>query len=213
VLTDGAFRIPSIYLHDWPDRYIHTDRDVPANIDPTKLKRAGFIGGAAAWYLANLSAPDEALFRVLSQKRLERTARMLGRKAVLPDEEAAALARFHWAYERAMLESVARFVPLDEGSRTAATQQIDGLAQLYGDGGEAPVAQGAVAVVYRRGATPKGPMVVFGYDYLVDHFGKAQTAALALPAYEACEPRATRTQSRLSISSTAAARCRKSAMR
>ena len=55
---------------------------------------------------------------------------------------------------------------------------------LYGDGGKGPAAQGVAAVVYHRSANPKGPMSVFGYDYLVDHFGKAQTSALALPAFK-----------------------------
>jgi Zn-dependent M28 family amino/carboxypeptidase len=44
VYTDSSFAIPSIYLNDWPDRFIHTNYDTPANVDPTKLKRAGFTG-------------------------------------------------------------------------------------------------------------------------------------------------------------------------
>jgi len=40
VYQDSSFRIPAIYLNDWPDRYIHTNFDTAANIDPTKLLRA-----------------------------------------------------------------------------------------------------------------------------------------------------------------------------
>src|SRR5215831_13786901 len=43
VYQEGSFRIPSIYLRDWPDVFIHTNNDTPANIDPTKLKRSAFI--------------------------------------------------------------------------------------------------------------------------------------------------------------------------
>ncbi|HWM69515.1 MAG TPA: M28 family peptidase, partial [Steroidobacteraceae bacterium] len=50
---DSSFGIPSIYLNDWPDRYIHTNLDSAANIDPTKLKRAAFIGAASGYFLAN----------------------------------------------------------------------------------------------------------------------------------------------------------------
>ena len=50
VYTDSSFGIPAIYLNDWPDRYIHTNFDTPANIDTTKLKRAGFIGGASGYF-------------------------------------------------------------------------------------------------------------------------------------------------------------------
>jgi hypothetical protein len=39
VFFEGSWRIPGLYLHDWPDRYIHTNYDLAANIDPTKLKR------------------------------------------------------------------------------------------------------------------------------------------------------------------------------
>jgi len=37
--------------------------------------------------------------------------------------------------------------------------------------------------VYVRNAEPKGPMSVFGYDYLVDHLGAERAAALALTDY------------------------------
>jgi len=53
VYQDSSFAIPAIYLNDWPDRYIHTNLDSAANIDPTKLKRAAFIGAASAYFLAN----------------------------------------------------------------------------------------------------------------------------------------------------------------
>ena len=53
VYQEGSFRIPAIYLNDWPDRYIHTNGDVAANIDPTKLKRAAFIGAASGYFLAS----------------------------------------------------------------------------------------------------------------------------------------------------------------
>jgi len=58
VYQDSSFRIPSIYLNDWPDRYIHTNFDTAANIDPTKLKRAAFIGAASAIVLANAENPQ-----------------------------------------------------------------------------------------------------------------------------------------------------------
>ena len=56
VWAEGSCRVPVIYIADWPDRYIHTQRDVPANLDPTKLRRAIFIAAASGWYLANAGA-------------------------------------------------------------------------------------------------------------------------------------------------------------
>ena len=56
VYQDSSFKIPAIYLNDWPDRYIHTNFDTAANIDPTKLKRAAFIGAASGYFLARMTA-------------------------------------------------------------------------------------------------------------------------------------------------------------
>ena len=58
VYQDSSFGIPSIYLNDWPDRYIHTNFDTAANIDPTKLLRAAFIGAASGYVLANWEKPQ-----------------------------------------------------------------------------------------------------------------------------------------------------------
>ncbi|HEY0113457.1 MAG TPA: M28 family peptidase [Allosphingosinicella sp.] len=55
VWAEGSWRIPVIYLADWPDIYIHTNKDVPGNLDSTKMKRGIYIAAASAWYLANLN--------------------------------------------------------------------------------------------------------------------------------------------------------------
>ena len=185
VFTDGAFRIPSIYLNDWPDRYIHTNRDLPANIDPTKLQRAAFISAASAWYLANIDASGiDGLTALLERRQLERTARMLGRRAAVPADEASALTRFHWAYERGVIDSVERFVPLTTGQRAMLEARLEALEAAYGSGGEPGRATGEGAIVYRRNPDPKGPMAVFGYDFLVDRLGKERAKALELPNYQ-----------------------------
>ncbi|HEY0515378.1 MAG TPA: DUF4910 domain-containing protein, partial [Thermoanaerobaculia bacterium] len=80
VWSEGSWRVPAIYLNDWPDRYIHTHADGVANIDPTKLMRAAFLGAASAWYLANLDAAQTpALWEVVRRGSLERTAEALAR--------------------------------------------------------------------------------------------------------------------------------------
>jgi aminopeptidase YwaD len=63
VYQDSSFGILAIYLNDWPDRFIHTNLDSAANIDATKLKRAGFIGAASGYFLATtIQAPGMALW-------------------------------------------------------------------------------------------------------------------------------------------------------
>ncbi|HKV39855.1 MAG TPA: DUF4910 domain-containing protein [Blastocatellia bacterium] len=55
VYEEGSFRVPVIYLRDWPDVFIHTNNDTPANIDPTKMKRSTFIAAACGYFLAAAS--------------------------------------------------------------------------------------------------------------------------------------------------------------
>jgi hypothetical protein len=181
VFTEGSFRIPAIYLNDWPERYIHTNRDVPDNIDPTKLKRAAFIGAASAWYLANLNAANvDGLVALLERRQLERTARMLERRANLSAGDAAATTRFHWHHERGVIDSIGRFLPETAVQRTTLDARLEVLQGAYGSGGGPQPVRGDALRVYRRNPGPKGPMEVFGYDYLADRLGKDSANALQL---------------------------------
>jgi aminopeptidase YwaD len=183
VFTDSSFRIPTIYMNDWPDRYIHTTGDVPANIDASKLERAGFIGAASGWYLANLAATDlPVLTALLDRQTLQRTAVMMERRAALPDEERTAVETLHAGYERGVFDSLQRWLTVPAATRAARNRFLEQLAALAMPGrvsGKRPVA----GVIYVRNAEPKGPMSVFGYDYLVDHLGAERAEALALPNY------------------------------
>jgi aminopeptidase YwaD len=59
IYQEGSFGIPAVYLRDWPDIYIHTNKDLPDNIEPTKIKRSAFIAAASGYYLASL--PDGSI--------------------------------------------------------------------------------------------------------------------------------------------------------
>jgi aminopeptidase YwaD len=50
----STIAIPSLYLRDWPDIYIHTDHDTLQQIDPTKLRRVALLGAAAGYVYATL---------------------------------------------------------------------------------------------------------------------------------------------------------------
>jgi hypothetical protein len=180
VYQDSSFAIPAIYLNDWPDRYIHTNFDLPANIDPTKLRRAGFIAAASGWYLANLTeAEAPAVVKVLERRSLERAARTLARREGLASEDAAALTRFALDAERATRASLDRF--LGQPAAKPVDGYLDRFSLVLGAAGPAPKAQGDGALVYRRNPAVKGPVSVFGYDYLSDHIGQERAEKLALP--------------------------------
>lgn len=52
----STIAVPSLYLCDWPDIYIHTDHDSLLQIDATKLRRVALLGAAAGYVYASLDA-------------------------------------------------------------------------------------------------------------------------------------------------------------
>ncbi len=55
----STIAVPSLYLRDWPDIYIHTDHDTLEQIDATKLRRVALLGAASGYTYATINA-DEA---------------------------------------------------------------------------------------------------------------------------------------------------------
>src|SRR5271168_2050139 len=93
VYQDSSFGIPAIYMNDWPDRYIHTNFDASANIDPTKLKRAAFIGAASGYFLASMTEQNLPEIRSLVTHGLDLwNASMFPRLRSLSPEETACVA-------------------------------------------------------------------------------------------------------------------------
>lgn len=150
VYSDSSFGIPSIYLNDWPDRYIHTNKDVPANIDSTKLARAAFIAAASGYALATIGDDDAPALREMMQAfALERAAATMRRK----DPNAT---KFGQWYEQQMQTSLTRFL----GTSTPMNVQPR---------------KGS----YRRNPRIQGTMGAFGYDYFTAHYPKHKEIRLA----------------------------------
>jgi hypothetical protein len=184
VYTDASYGIPAIYLNDWPDRYIHTNFDTPANLDPTKLKRAAFIAAASAYVLANLSANDAPrLWQIVQALALRRTAAMLQRRAALSKEEANAATRFHLWHERVLFESQSRFFVIPINARREAEVFYSQLETLIGKPGPAASAQGEGRLVFQRTKKFHGPLSTFGYDYFTDHLGNEAANRVRLLQY------------------------------
>jgi len=110
VYSDRSFGIPAIYLNDWPDRYIHTNLDVAANIDSTKLERAGFIAAVCGYTLSRLTQTDTPmLLQLMEPYALERRAAAIRRNTL----------KFAEWYESEMRASVSRFFSGAAGSQPA----------------------------------------------------------------------------------------------
>jgi aminopeptidase YwaD len=178
VYQDSSFGIPAIYLNDWPDRYIHTNFDTTANIDPTKLKRTAFIGAASGYFLAQLTALGGAdLFSVVTQGRSERLIASADRSRQLPNNETEALRRMLAQYDGKLSLSLQQF-----GARPSRLLQTPNEAQL--NVSNQPKAAGDGPEVYSRKAEPRGPLAVFGYDYFAEHAKVAGVATPKLLSYE-----------------------------
>jgi aminopeptidase YwaD len=163
VYQDSSFKIPAIYLNDWPDRYIHTNFDTAANIDPTKLKRAAFIGAASGYYLVSLTQkPDaSALTSIVDANRSARMTATLFRASQLSPDEKSGLLRAEARYEEDRVLALQLFTlprgtkiePIDSSRPSMASQ---------------PKGDGDGLLIFKRKPEPKGPLTVFGSDYFAD---------------------------------------------
>jgi aminopeptidase YwaD len=183
VFFEGTWRIPGLYLHDWPDRYIHTNFDVAANIDPTKLKRAAFIGAVSGWFLANMSEEDvPAVLDMLKRNALQRGGGHLARRAGLAALDAAASTAVHFDVERRKVDSIAEFAAVSDAQRSSAFRFLGELQRLF----VMPVPAIFVPrdeTVYVRNPDIEGPMHAFGYSYIEDKLGADKLRSLHLPKH------------------------------
>jgi hypothetical protein len=190
VFRAGSWRIPGLYLHDWPDRYIHTNFDTAAMIDPTKLKRAAFIAAVQGWYLANFDKSDIApLLALLRANALERARGQLLELPALSPADQQAVQSVHRQVELDKIASIGGFATPTRSQSRRATEFVDDLSRLV-DLPSARAKRGAArdTRIYSRNPAIRGTMHAFGYSYIEDHLPADQYAALALSgeaAYEA----------------------------
>src|SRR5277367_4114490 len=88
----STIAVPSLYLRDWPDVYIHTDHDTLEQIDPTKLRRVALLGAAAGYTFATVNARNASaslpFFAARAERRLaegfERAQHLVDDSAMQP---------------------------------------------------------------------------------------------------------------------------------
>jgi aminopeptidase YwaD len=184
VYQDSSFKIPAIYLNDWPDRYIHTNFDTAANIDPTKLKRAAFIGAASGYFLATPPGKVSAsLFARLFAQSMEQFGRAIGLAEERGEDEGRNFIRQHVSFTISVAHSLGPLLgvsPDGENSLSEALTEFPGKNDLR----PPAKASGQGLMVFRRSAQPKGPLAVFGYDYFADHAKAAGVTTPKLISYE-----------------------------
>ncbi len=171
VFSEGSFRIPAIYLHDWPDRYIHTNYDLAANIDPTKMKRSAFIGAASGYYLANMDNSDlPSLIDLMKRGVLTRASAMLNNGQSFSPGDKENMKYYFWMHEMDAFKSLKQFVTISPDVEADYIKYLSNLKLSVGNGKPILIQNKNASVVYIRSNQPKGPMTVFGYDYFTDHY-------------------------------------------
>jgi aminopeptidase YwaD len=84
IYDSSTIAVPSLYLRDWPDIYIHTDQDSLSQIDPTKLRRAALLGAASGYSYAALQAVQSArVLPYISARAQQRLAQAFNRALLL----------------------------------------------------------------------------------------------------------------------------------
>jgi hypothetical protein len=138
VYQEGSFRIPTIYLRDWPDVFIHTNNDTPSNIEPTKMKRSTFIAAASGYFLARAKAREAARLadmvfaRAMARVPVERDrARELEAGGSEGAEEARNIIARSLEREAETLTSVAALVPGDKNLEAKIEGLVDQLSGAW----------------------------------------------------------------------------------
>jgi aminopeptidase YwaD len=192
VYQDSSFGIPAIYLNDWPDRYIHTNFDTAANIDPTKLKRAAFIGAASGYFLARLTSADmpadrlPTLIGLLSEHRLSSFRRLLHRCESLSAVHCGEVTRPFVSQELGKVDSIQWFAAVPTNWRQMESDHTRALETqlLSGRAVRTELHMGDLGKQWERKGPSKGPLAVFGYDYFAEHAKAAGVATPKLLSYE-----------------------------
>jgi aminopeptidase YwaD len=131
----STIAVPSLYLRDWPDIYIHTDHDSLEQIDATKLRRVALLGAASGYSFASLDAAQASLALPFLAARAEQRlsngferAQNLAASTELPPNEAVFEARNLMAQmlrrEQAMLKSFAEFTVSQPRQLPAALEAL-----------------------------------------------------------------------------------------
>ena len=179
VYQDSSFGIPAIYLNDWPDRYIHTNFDTAANIDTTKLKRAAFIGAASGYFLATMDQERaRRTIEVVEAGQNYRAVETQRHSANFADEEAANMKISYLETEAKIIGSVPQLGESRITDGEIKFQSVYPLKVLNSNLKRKKNATADGLLKFGRKTTPKGQLVVFGYDYFADH---ARAAGMATP--------------------------------
>jgi aminopeptidase YwaD len=201
----STIAVPSLYLRDWPDIYIHTDHDTLEQIDATKLRRVALLGAASGYVYASLTAQElPLLLPFLAAQGEARLAQSFGPAQQLVDDpqldagvawyEARNLVNQTLQREIATLNSLVAFVgapaEADSQDTKALLEQaarfqnlLDTRAELRGAKGTGPDAPWAGEADAKRvpiRVGEFGPLTYQNDDVLLARLGKERHSKIKL---------------------------------
>lgn len=184
VYQEGSFRIPTIYLNDWPDVFIHTNNDTPENMDATKLRRVAVIGASCGYFLASAGANEAKILagEILARGGTRQSRALQRALALAPTDFADAQNTITQAAqrERSTLASIANLAAEDQSLRAwlgELSKNIDSRENedrdLLRSFNSAPAVVSTPSeldnIIPKRNAGVIGNLEVYYYDYLDDH--------------------------------------------
>ncbi|HET7500313.1 MAG TPA: DUF4910 domain-containing protein, partial [Kofleriaceae bacterium] len=172
-----AFGVPMVYFHDWPDVTIHTHKDVPDNLDATKLGRVAYMTAGIAWTLAALPEAEAmrlpALERAAIDERLGR-ARHTALAAGWSADDARLAERETVATGVEEMATIMAMWPGTEAAVRKASVGLTTLTRLPSPVATADAGRGAPPRdprVPERTPAVRGPLDVYYYSHLAAVLG------------------------------------------
>jgi hypothetical protein len=140
----STIAVPSLYLRDWPDIYIHTDHDGLEQIDPTKLRRVALLGAASGYIYATVDAQQlPTLIPFLTAQAESRLAQTFGAAQQMMNEaqpradaswyEARNLLRQTLRRESAALDSLVAFTGAPANADAEGIKALNAQATVFED--------------------------------------------------------------------------------
>jgi aminopeptidase YwaD len=164
VFEEGTWKVPMVYFHDWPDVTIHTNKDLPENLDATKLGRVAYMGAGIAWTLAALPAEEApALLGWVEQGAGERLSAAAREAGTTGGYDGYLRGREAERTNEAVLRSLDRLWP---SARKVPVKAVPSRFPAV------PAPAGRDARVPTRRSEVRGPLDVYYYDHLTETLGE-----------------------------------------
>jgi aminopeptidase YwaD len=218
----STIAVPSLYLRDWPDIYIHTDHDSVDQIDATKLRRVALLGASSGYVYASVTGQQLPKFLPFLTAQAEtRLAHTFGAAQQLADDpqidsgaawyEAHNLVNETLQREIATLRSIVEFAGGSEGAEADGVKALadqaagfqhwlDAQAKLRGAKGPTPTAPWAGDPDAKHVPTRVGefgPLTYQNDNVLLARLGKERYGKIKLINSEATQLLNVRDQSEL----------------